>query len=93
MQAGDEGGFALVGEGSFAQYVESERYEPALVKIADTDYFRVTYACLVSDAGFRRNRADDSAKYMEWFQGPDAGEIIAGFSIGGLNPFIPAGAK
>jgi len=93
MQAGDEGGFVLVGEGSFAQYAESERYAPALVKIADTDFFRITYACLMSNAGFRRNRADDAAKFMEWFQGPDAGEIIAGFSIGGLNPFIPMDAQ
>lgn len=88
MQAGDENGFVLVGEGSFAQYVESERYSPPLVKVADTDYFRVTYVCLMSNAGFRRNRADDAAKYMEWFQGVDAGEIIAAFSIGGLNPFV-----
>ena len=93
MQAGDEGGFVLVGEGSFAQYVESERYEPALVKIADTDFFRVTYACLISNAGFRRNRADDAAKYAEWFQDPDATKIIAGFQMGGLNPFIPAGER
>ena len=93
MQAGDEGGFVLVGEGSFAQYVESERYEPALVKIADTDCFRVTYVCLMSDTGFRRNRADDAAKYAEWFQGPDAAEIIAGFRVGGTNPFIPAGSQ
>ena len=93
MQAGDEGGFVLVGEGSFAQYVESERYEPALIKIADTDCFRVTYVCLMSDAGFRRNRVDDAAKYVEWFQGSDADEIIAGFSVGGLNPFIPVGAQ
>ena len=93
MQAGDEGGFVLVGEGSYAQYVESERYEPALVKIADTDFFRETYVCLISDAGFRRNRADDAAKYMEWLNGSVAAEIIAGFSIGGLNPFVPAGAR
>ena len=89
LQAGDEGGFVLVGEGSYAQYVESERFEPVLVKIADTDYFRETYVCLLSGAGFRRNRSDDAVKYMGWFEGPGAAEIIAGFSIGGLNPFIP----
>ena len=93
MQAGDEGGFILVGEGSYAQYVESERYEPVLVKIAETDYFRETYVCLMSNAGFRRSRAEDAAKYMEWFEGPESEEIIAGFSIGGLNPFILIDAR
>ena len=93
LQTGDEGGFVLVGEGSFAQYVESERFDPALVKITDTGYFRETHVCLISSAGFRRNRTDDAAKYMEWFQGPLSAEIIAGFSIGGLNPFIPVNTQ
>ena len=93
LQVGDEGGFVLVGEGSFAQYVESERFVPALVKIADTDYFRETHVCLISSAGFRRNRTDDAAKYMEWLQGPLSAEIITGFSIGGLIPFIPVNTQ
>ena len=89
LQAGDEGGFMLVGEGSFAQYAESERFNPALVKIADTDYFRVTYVCLMANSGFRKARSDGAAKYMEWLEGESARKAIAGFSIGGMNPFVP----
>jgi ABC-type tungstate transport system permease subunit len=91
LQAGDEGGFILVGEGSFAQYVESERFGPALAKMADTDYFRVTHVCLMTNSGFRKVRSDGAAKYMEWFEGETARKAIAGFSIGGMNPFVPAG--
>jgi tungstate transport system substrate-binding protein len=89
FQAGDEGGFMLVGEASFAQYVEAERFEPALVKIAATDHLRDTFACLTENSGFRRIRAADAAKYMEWLQSPSAAEIISDFSIGGTNPFVP----
>ena len=90
FQAGDEGGFLLVGEASFAQYTEAERFEPALVKIAPTDHFRDTYACLAENAGFRRIRAADAAKYMDWLQSSSAAKIISDFSIGGMNPFIPS---
>jgi tungstate transport system substrate-binding protein len=90
FQAGDEGGFLLVGEASFAQYTDAERLESALVKIAPTDHFRDTYACLAENAGFRRIRAADAAKYMEWLQSPSAAKIISDFSIGGTNPFIPS---
>jgi ABC-type tungstate transport system permease subunit len=89
MQAGDEGAFVLAGESSYAQYVESERFEPVLVKIADTEYFRTTFVCLLENSGFRKIRAESAAKYFEWFQGEDARRIISDFSIGGLNPFIP----
>jgi ABC-type tungstate transport system permease subunit len=90
FQAGDEGGFLLVGEASFAQYVEAERLNPALVKIAPTDHFRHTYACLAENAGFRKIRAADAAKYMEWLQGASAAGIISDFSMGGTNPFAPS---
>jgi ABC-type tungstate transport system permease subunit len=89
FQAGDEGGFLLVGEASFAQYADAERLAPALVKIAPTDHFRETYACLAENAGFRKIRAADAAKYMEWLQSSSAAKIISDFSIGGTNPFIP----
>ncbi|MDR1133708.1 MAG: substrate-binding domain-containing protein [Synergistaceae bacterium] len=90
FQAGDEGGFLLVGEASFAQYAAAERFEPALVKIAPTDHFRDTYACLAENSGFRKIRAADAAKYMEWLQSSSAAKIISDFSIGGTNPFIPS---
>jgi ABC-type tungstate transport system permease subunit len=89
FQAGDEGGFMLVGEGSFAQYTESERLEPALVKMADTDYFRETYACLMSNSGFRKHRAEDAEKFLKWLESKEASQAISGFSMGGINPFIP----
>jgi ABC-type tungstate transport system permease subunit len=91
MQAGDEGAFILIGEGSYAQYVESERFEPALARIAETEYFRQTYVCLLENSGFRKIRAESAAKYLEWFQGEDARRIISDFSLGGLNPFMPMG--
>ena len=91
FQAGDEGGFMLIGEGSFAQYAEAERLEPALVKMADTDYFRETYVCLMSNTGFRKHRAEDAEKFLKWFGSKAASEAITGFSMGGMNPFIPAG--
>ncbi|MDR3164868.1 MAG: substrate-binding domain-containing protein [Synergistaceae bacterium] len=90
FQAGDEGAFLLVGEASFAQYAEAERLDPALVKIAPTDHFRHTYACLAENAGFRKIRAADAAKYMEWLQGASAAGIISDFSMGGTNPFVPS---
>jgi ABC-type tungstate transport system permease subunit len=90
FQAGDEGGFLLIGEASFAQYTEAERMAPALVKIAPTNHFRDTYACLAENSGFRRIRAEDAAKYMEWLQSPAAAKIISDFAIGGTNPFIPS---
>jgi ABC-type tungstate transport system permease subunit len=90
FQAGDEGGFLLVGKASYAQYVEAERFEPALVEIAPTDHFRDTYACLAENSGFRRIRAADAAKYMEWLKSESAGKIISDFSIGGTNPFVPS---
>jgi ABC-type tungstate transport system permease subunit len=89
LQTGDEGGFILVGEGSYAQYVESERFEPALVKIADTAYLRTTSICLLNNSKFRKIRAEDSEKYLEWFLGEDARRLISGFSMGGINPFMP----
>ncbi|MDR0764508.1 MAG: hypothetical protein LBE65_02825 [Synergistaceae bacterium] len=90
FQAGDEGAFILVGEASFAQYVEAESFEPALVKIAPTGHFRDTYACFTESAGFRRIRAADAAKYMEWLRSSAAAKIISGFTIGGTNPFVPS---
>jgi ABC-type tungstate transport system permease subunit len=89
MQAGDEGAFMLAGEGSYAQYVDAERYEPALIKIADTEYFRVAYACLTSNSGFRKIRSEGAEKLLEWLTGPEGKKEIAEFSIGGLNPFVP----
>jgi ABC-type tungstate transport system permease subunit len=91
FQAGDEGGFLLVGEASYAQYVEAERFEPQLVRIASTDYVRTTYACLLKNSGFRKIRSADAAKYMEWLRGEDARKLISDFRIGGMNPFIPSG--
>lgn len=90
FQAGDEGAFLLVGEASFAQYVEAERFEPALVRIASAGHFRDTYACLAENSGFRRIRAADAAKYIEWLRSASAAQIISGFSIGGTNPFVPS---
>jgi tungstate transport system substrate-binding protein len=89
LQAGDEGALMLICEGPYAQYVDSERFEPALVKIADTDYFRVTYACLTSSAGFRKLRSEGAEKFLEWLLSPEGNNAISGFSIGGTNPFIP----
>ncbi|MDR1650226.1 MAG: substrate-binding domain-containing protein, partial [Synergistaceae bacterium] len=89
FQAGDEGGFMLVGEASFAQYTVAERFEPALVKIAPTDHFRDTYACLAENSGLRRTRAVDAEKYAEWLQSPAAAKIISDFTIGEINPFVP----
>ena len=79
-----------MGEASFAQYTQAERFEPVLVKIAPTDHFRDTYACLAENSGFRKIRAADAAKYMEWLQGASAAKIISDFSIGGTNPFVPS---
>jgi ABC-type tungstate transport system permease subunit len=89
IQAGDEGAFVLIGEGTYAQYVELERFEPVLARIAETEYFRTTFACLLEHSGFRKIRADSAAKYLEWFQGESASLIISDFSVGGLKPFIP----
>jgi tungstate transport system substrate-binding protein len=90
LQAGDEGAFMLTREGSYAQYVDSERFEPALVKMADTDYFRTTYACLTSNSGFRKLRSEGAEKFLEWILSAEGNNAISGFSIGGLNPFVPA---
>jgi tungstate transport system substrate-binding protein len=89
LQAEDEGALMLICEGPYAQYVDSERFEPALVKIADTDYFRVTYACLTSNSGFRKLRSEGAGKFLEWLLSPEGNDAISEFSIGGLNPFIP----
>ncbi|MDR2779695.1 MAG: hypothetical protein LBB28_01055, partial [Synergistaceae bacterium] len=89
LQAGDEGAFMLICEGPYAQYVDSERFEPALVKMADTDYFRTTYACLTSNSRFRKLRAEGAEKFLEWILSPEGNKAISGFSIGGQNPFIP----
>jgi ABC-type tungstate transport system permease subunit len=90
LQAGDEGAFMLICEGPYAQYVDSERFEPALIKIADTDYFRVTYACFTSNSGFRKLRSEGAEKFLEWLLSPEGNNAISGFSIGGQNPFVPA---
>jgi tungstate transport system substrate-binding protein len=90
MQAGDEGAFMLAGEGSYAQYVDLERFEPALIKIADTEYFRVEYACLTSNSGFRKLRSEGAEKFLEWLLSPEGKSEISGFSIGGFNPFVPS---
>jgi tungstate transport system substrate-binding protein len=89
MQAGDEGAFMLTREGPYAQYADAERFEPALVKIAATEYFCTAYACPVSNSGFRKFRAEGAEKFLEWLLSPDGGREISEFSIGGLNPFIP----
>jgi ABC-type tungstate transport system permease subunit len=88
-QAADEGGFALVGEATYVQYAGSEREEPALVKMAGTDFFRVTQACLMDSYGFRKARSDGAAKYLDWLEGEDARKIIEDFSMGGMKPFLP----
>ncbi|MDR1650590.1 MAG: hypothetical protein LBR87_02245 [Synergistaceae bacterium] len=90
MQAGDERGFILVGESSFAQYTEAERFEPPLAKLADTEYFRVTAVCMAENSGFRKYRTEQAEKYLEWCRGPEAKEIISSFSIAGVSPFSPA---
>ncbi|MDR3279589.1 MAG: hypothetical protein LBT23_03660 [Synergistaceae bacterium] len=87
MQVGDERGFMLVGEASFALYIDAERFEPSITKMADTEYFRTSAACLLENSGFRKDRAADARKYIEWFTGADAEKIITSFSIGGINPF------
>jgi len=90
MQAGDERGFMLVGEASFALYADAERFDPALTKISDTDYCRTSVVCVLENSGFRKDRAANAAKYAEWFASPEAKKIISSFSLGGINPFSPA---
>jgi ABC-type tungstate transport system permease subunit len=89
FQVAEEGGFALVGEASYVQYAVSERDEPALVKMADTDFFLVTQVCLMDSYGFRKARAEGAVKYIEWFEGEAARKIVGDFSMGGMKPFIP----
>jgi hypothetical protein len=88
MQTAEEGGFVLTGAASFAQYLSSESDDAALVKLADTDAWITGWAVRTATFGFRKARAADAEKFMEWLTGPGR-EVIAGFSLGGERPFEP----
>jgi ABC-type tungstate transport system, permease component len=89
MQAGDEGAFILVGEGSYAQYVVAQRDLPALRKIAGTKIYRTTYACTMESAGFRDERLEIADGFLAWLAGEEGRALIESFELGGLSPFIP----
>ncbi|MDR1965739.1 MAG: hypothetical protein LBQ36_03440 [Synergistaceae bacterium] len=90
MQAGDEGGFILVGEASFAQFEDAERGETRLVKLSDTGLYRTTFACLASNSGFRKERTADAERCLEWVGSDEGKNAVSDFSMGGISPFIPA---
>jgi ABC-type tungstate transport system permease subunit len=87
VQAGDEGGFILLGEASFAQYLDSQGGDPMLVKISGTGIFKETRMCLISDAGFRKERTASADKYAERLLSPEGGDVVESFEMGGMNPF------
>ena len=87
IQAGDEGGFILTGEAAFAQYQDFQRGEEHLVKLRDTGISRTSYACLIANAGFRKERTRTADRYFEWLAGEEAKLAIEAFEIGGMKPF------
>jgi ABC-type tungstate transport system permease subunit len=90
LQAGDENGFMLTGEASFAQYLDVQREEVYLAKLADTDYFRETIVCIMTNAGFRKERTRTARKYLEWLRSEEGQSEVGKFSMGGVAPFAPA---
>jgi ABC-type tungstate transport system permease subunit len=90
---GDEGGFMLVGEASFAQYVDSARTSAPIVKLADTEYYRTSYVCLISTFGFRKERTAAADKYVAWLKSDDGRKVIEDFNIGGITPFVSPDSK
>jgi ABC-type tungstate transport system permease subunit len=89
-QAGDEGGFMLVGEAAFAQYLDSSRGGLPLRKLSDTDYYMTGYLCLISNSGFRKERSAAADKYLEWLLSGGGRGVIEDFRIGPIAPFAPA---
>lgn len=87
IQAEDEGGFLLTGEASFAQYMGMVRDEPLLAKFGDTGGDRKTYAALVVNAGFRKERTAAAERYIEWLSGDSGKKTVESFELGGISPF------
>jgi ABC-type tungstate transport system permease subunit len=90
MQVGDERGFTLIGEASFSLYLDSERFEPSIEKLADTEYFKTGMVCLTENSGFRKFRTADAEKYIDWFASPEAEKVISSFFIGGTAAYSQA---
>jgi ABC-type tungstate transport system permease subunit len=89
LQVSDEEGFMLVGEASFAQYLELERGEAKLSKFADTGHYRTTSAAFTYNMGFRKERTADAESFLAWFLSPEGKKAVSDFSLGGVTPFAP----
>lgn len=87
IQAEEEEGFLLIGEGSFAQYMEMVREDPILEKFTDTGTERRTYAALIVNAGYRKERTAAAEKYIAWLSDKEGAEMIENFELGGIHPF------
>jgi ABC-type tungstate transport system permease subunit len=88
-QAEDEGAFLLVGEGAFAQYLDSIRYDPPLEKIAGSGTYKKCYVCVLKGSGFRKDREAIAGGIAAWLRSPEAQELIESFQIGDIKPFHP----
>ncbi len=87
LQAEEEQGFALVGEASFAQYLDMLRDEPALAVFADTGVVRTTAVCLIVHSGYRKARAEIADRCADWLQSEAGAALIDSFSLGSVAPF------
>lgn len=87
LQAGDEGGFMLVGEASFAQYQLSLYGETALEIVAETDFAHTTYLCLFTNAGFKKARTQTADQYAQMLEGEEGRKLIESFRFGEIHPF------
>ncbi|MDR1515371.1 MAG: hypothetical protein LBS45_06730 [Synergistaceae bacterium] len=87
FQAGDEGAFLLVGEGSYAAYLNAQSSSPVLEKVAGTGVYRKSYVCLVKNSGYRKDRARIAAKLASWLMSDEAGIVVDSFDIAGVTPF------
>ncbi len=87
LQAEEEQGFALVGEASFAQYLDVQRGDPSLVVFADTGVVRTTTACLIVHSGYRKARAEIADRYVDWLKSEVGAARIDSFSLGSVAPF------
>jgi ABC-type tungstate transport system permease subunit len=90
FQAGDEGAYALVGEGSFAQYSDAQGEDAALVKIVGTGIYRKCYLCVTKSPASRLQRAAAAESLGVWFRSEGFREAIDNFEIGGVKAFKSA---
>jgi ABC-type tungstate transport system permease subunit len=87
FQAGDEGAFLLVGEGSYASYREAQRSSTMLRKVAGTGIYRKGYVCVVKDSGFRKERGLLASRLAAWLRGGEARKTVESFDMAGIAPF------